>query len=334
MPAKDNILSLLAAQRGAWVSGESMGRDMKLSRAAIWKHVRKLRDEGHRIDSARKKGYRFEEAADLLSSAELSRALVATAIGRKIFSIPRTESTNKIAKELAADGAPDGTIVVAEEQTAGRGRRGRFWFSPVRLGIYCSFLLRPTLTPAQAPQLTLLAAVALAEAITDVTQLNVTIKWPNDIEADGRKIAGILTEISTGMDLIDYVVVGTGINVNIPRDAFPQEISERASSLLAETRRTYSRTSILQAYVERFDRNYRLLGVAGFAPILARWKELSSIIGKRVLIDAVSSTVEGTVKDIGADGVLLLEDAAGAMHRVFSGDISFLSGGEMINGAY
>ncbi|MBP1721291.1 MAG: biotin--acetyl-CoA-carboxylase ligase, partial [Deltaproteobacteria bacterium] len=238
--------------------------------------------------------------------------------------LTETDSTNSRAKELAGRGTPEGTIVLAERQTLGRGRRGRSWFSPAGAGLYLSLVLRPEVSPAEAPKLTLMTAVAVCDVLVPYLPSAPRVKWPNDILVSGRKIAGILTEISTEPDAIDYVVVGLGINVNVPARQFPKEIRERATSILVETGKTHSRTAILRSFLEHFEGTYALFREGRFPLILDRWKAYAGATGRYVRVEQVGRVLSGEIQDVDEDGFLLLRDEKGHLHRIVSGDVTYL----------
>jgi len=320
---KDLILSYLKENRGSWVSGEFLSNKMAVSRAAVWKHVRKLKEEGYLIDSSPKKGYSLSRDPDLLLPNEIRDGLSTRIFGQKdIHYFQETESTNLRAKDLAEAGAPEGTVVIAERQTAGRGRRGRTWFSSPGNGIYATLVLRPAMPPMGAPRITLVTAVAIAEALLSQVDIGVRIKWPNDILVKGKKLAGILTEISTEMDAINYIIVGLGLNVNTPIENFPEEIKDRATSIYAETGERFSRIKLFRACLEQFEKYYELFKADGFPSIMERWKQLSGIVGQKIVVDVIGQEYLGKVVDIDADGVLILKDDQGRVHRIFSGDVT------------
>jgi BirA family biotin operon repressor/biotin-[acetyl-CoA-carboxylase] ligase len=213
-------------------------------------------------------------------------------------------------------------LIVAESQTRGRGRRGRSWFSPPGEGITTSIILRPPISPNEAPKLTLMASVAVAETLLSMTSLNVNIKWPNDILVNGRKIAGILTEISTEMDRIDYVVIGVGVNVNTPHENLPPAIRNTATSVLMETGKPFPRIVLLRAYLEWLEIYYETFTTKGFDPVMKRWKHLSDIIGRRIRVDLIDRVRIGEVMDADKDGFLILRDDEGTLERIISGDVT------------
>lgn len=321
---RHHLLVSLKEAHGNWVSGEELSRKLGVTRTAIWKHACSLRSEGYVIDSSTRKGYLLRETLDRLLPAEIEASLRSARLGRRIVFEKEVDSTNRMARDLAIAGAAEGTIVVAESQTAGRGRKGRGWFSPPGVGIYLSLVLRPRFQPAEAPKTTLLAGVALAEALLPVVPNRVTIKWPNDVLARGRKVAGILVEAATEIDAIDYLIVGVGLNVNTPLGLFPAEMKDRATSLAAEIGRPVPRAEILGAFLERFERYYDLTGREGFAPVIRRWRELSDMAGRPVRVHSFNGFLEGTIAGIDDDGVLLLIGSDGTVERVIAGDVEYL----------
>lgn len=320
---KQKLLHCLKENLGQWISGEQISNQLGISRTAIWKHINSLKNDGHEIDSAPKKGYCLIRAADLLDPDEIRSLLPTRIMGQPAITVfGETDSTNLQAKAMAAQGAAEGTVVVADTQTRGRGRRGRTWFSPPGQSIYASIILRPPMAPAQAPQITLMTAVALARTLIETAGLEATIKWPNDILIHGRKIAGILTEISTEMDQVDYVVVGLGINVHTPQEAMPDEIAQIATSVSIENGTSVTRTELLCALLQQFETCYRQLVRDGFIPIMDQWRRMTDIIGQRVYVDVLNTRHTGVVHAVDDDGVLILKDDKGPMRRIFSGDVT------------
>lgn len=322
MTTREKLLNALKSQAGNYVSGGDLSRDLGISRSAVSKHVAALKNTGYHIESSPGKGHVLCDPPDLLLPGEIRHGLETRVFGRSLIDyhdlIP---STNDRAKTLAAEGADEGTLVVAEEQNAGRGRKGRSWLASKGEGILMSVILRPTMSPSEASRITLMTAVALAETLLEVTGLPVLIKWPNDILIRGKKLAGILTEMSMEMDLVDYVVVGLGLNVNTPANRFPRDIARIASSLHAETGKTWSRAGLVRRFLFWFEHYYDKITGQGFSAVMRRWKELSDIIGRRVTVAMVDEKKNGRVRDVDDDGVLILEDEAGQIHRIMSGDV-------------
>jgi BirA family transcriptional regulator, biotin operon repressor / biotin---[acetyl-CoA-carboxylase] ligase len=322
---RDKLLLCLKENRGNWISGEWLSQQLAVSRAAINKHVGHLRKLGYCIDTSTKKGYSLGDSGDLVLPDEIREGLDNSVFGAKdIVYLAETDSTNTRAKDLAARGAPEGTIVIAEKQTQGRGRKGRGWFSPESGGIYLSLILRPAMTPSEAARITLMTGVAAAEALLSLTKLEARIKWPNDILLNGKKIAGILTEVSTEMDKVDHVVVGVGMNVNITAADLATEIKDTATSILIETGEPLPRVRLIRTFLKSFEGYYRIIQDKGFEPIRQRWKELSDIIGRWVQVEMIGRTLTGRVADIDLDGLLVVIDEYGANHRIISGDVTLL----------
>lgn len=323
MITKDQLLSYLKKERRTWVSGESLSRELSVSRAAIWKHIRKLREEGYVIESSTNKGYLLSKDSHLLLPNEIKEDLETKTFGKKgIEYFKEIDSTNIKAKDLAEGGAPEGTVIIAEKQVMGRGRKGRTWLSPEGDGIYASLILRPAMAPSGAPKITLMTAVAVAEALLSLVQIKITIKWPNDIMVRGKKLAGILTEIATDMDAVNYIIVGLGLNVNTPLQNLSEELKDRATSIYIETGEPLSRTRLVRAYLEYFEKYYEMFKANNFTPIMNRWKQLSNIIGQKITVDVIGRKHVGEVTDIDDEGVLILKDDEGGYQRIFSGDIT------------
>ncbi len=324
MSKKDELLKSLRESHGAWTSGESLASDLMVSRSAVWKHIKALQEEGYKIESSTKRGYLLRNLPDRLLPAEILQGLKTVCFGRgKIEYYTETDSTNVRARALAQEGAPEGTVVVAETQTRGRGRRGRTWFSPPGCGIHVSVILRPRVQPHEAPQLTLMTAVAMAETLLDQVDLPFAIKWPNDILINGKKISGILTEMALEMDRVDYVVVGLGLNVNTPEEAMAEEIRDIATSLRMLTGKTFSRVDILRGFLEKLEYYYALFQDRQFERIRDRWKELSGIVGKQVKIEGLDRAYEGEVVDLDRDGFLILRKPDGICERIVAGDVLY-----------
>lgn len=322
MTTKDNLLLYLKKNKNRWISGEYLSQELLVSRAAVNKHIRKLRDHGYQISSSTKKGYCFYGVEDIFIAAEIQEDLDTRIFGKQeIIYFDEVDSTNAQARLMAAQGAPEGTLVLAEKQISGKGRKGRTWFSPPGYGIYASLILRPAMPPSDVPGITLITAIAAAESLSALTNLPVKIKWPNDILVNKNKLAGILTEISTEMDAVDYIIVGIGLNVNTPSEAFPEHVKSIATSVFAESGRTLSRVNVLKAFLRQYEACYIQFKQEGFAGLRRRWKNMTDIIGKNVRIEKIDTTLAGKVVDVDNDGILVLRDDTGRMHRIFSGDV-------------
>ncbi len=323
MTTKTKLLNQLKDHTHQWVSGEELSRRLGISRTAVWKQVKNLKTDGHHILSAPKKGYRLVKMADVIIADELAATLTTNVMGRPAVRIlGETDSTNLQAKVMAAEGVAEGSLVVADTQTHGRGRRGRTWHSPSGRNIYASIILRPRLSPSQAPQITLMTAVALTKMLRESTALDAKIKWPNDVMIDDKKIAGILTEISADMDAVDYVVVGFGINVNTRQSEMAEEIAPIATSIFLEKGVETSRTNLLCNLLKHFETTYDLLNNQGFGPVMEQWRSMTDIIGRRVYVDVMDSRYTGKVETVNDDGVLVLREDEGGTRHIFSGDVT------------
>ena len=318
---RSGILSMLRDNMGQFVSGEELGRRFSVSRAAIGKQIQKLRLEGYDIESAASQGHRLRQLPDLLRPEELCPRLTTTLLGNEVHYFASLASTNDEAKKLAAAGCPDGTLVITEEQTGGRGRLSRGWFSPATKGIWFSVVLRPPFLPQDAPKCTLMAAVAINRAIRKLSGIACGIKWPNDILVDGRKLVGILTEMSAEMDAINYIVIGAGINVNLAAADFPPELRTLASSLLLAAGEKISRLDLFVLVLAELEALYAAVRDQGFSPVLAAWRQESITLGKPVQVIGLDKTFVGTAVDIDDDGALLVSTPEG-LERVVAGDVS------------
>jgi len=265
--------------------------------------------------------FTYDGAGSALSLNELRQGLDVKRLGSHFNYFAEIDSTNRYARQLAANGAREGEIVIAEEQTQGRGRLGRRWQSPPFANIYFSVILRPRLVPADAPQITLMAAVAVAEAVDSFITQSATIKWPNDILVGGKKLAGILTEATCDPKRVDYVILGIGVNVNYRLAAMPDEIRARATSVAELTGKSVSRESFLRRLIHDLDRCYGELEESGFALLAPRWEAHFGLRGKRVRVELLDQIVAGRAIGIDRDGALLVEDEQGAVKRVIAGDV-------------
>ena len=317
-----SILDILRDSGDTYVSGEEMAKIAGVSRSAIWKNIQELRARGYEIDSRARNGYRLVSTPDILLPEEISYGLHTDVIGKKIIFFERTDSTNIQAKRIAADGAPDGTIIVAEEQNSGRGRLERQFFSPPGKGIWFSMILRPEMRPSDATKFTLASAVAVAEAL-DSIGLKADIKWPNDVLYHGKKLVGILTEMSAEIDRINYIVIGTGINVNIQKAEFPEHLKDIATSIEVMNGGPVNRVYFFQKVLEAFDKIYETILREGFNPIIEKWKKYALARGQNVKVVEAGSgnTFYGTVKGLAKDASLIISTPDGE-RRVMAGDVS------------
>ncbi len=316
MSANDRIIQFLKEADG-YVSGEEMSETLKISRAAVWKYIDHLRKDGYDITAVPHLGYRLVSVPDKLLPYEIQFGLNTKIFGKNVVAFNTVGSTMDEAFRLGMEGAPEGTVVCAETQTQGRGRLGRVWSSPKAKGIYCSLILRPQLPPGQLSQLTLTAAVALAEALRDAAGIEPAIKWPNDILVGGKKLAGILTELRAETDQVKFVVVGMGINVNTSAS----QLVDGASSLRIETGRIFNRVVVLQHILRSFETWYAVLGRGRFDLVIKAWKARSATLKKRVRVTGPGGMVEGLAVDLDTDGALLVRQDSGVIVKQTAGDL-------------
>lgn len=325
MSLRDQVLSALKENLAVWISGETLSEALQVSRTTVWKQIKILETEGYEIDSSPKKGYRLNAPPDILSPDEVQPGLKSNIFGRcHYFYYQETDSTNNRARALASEGYPEGTVVVAEKQTAGRGRRGRSWYSPDNQGIYVSMILRPVLPLKEISRISLLTAVAVAETLQTELNLPARIKWPNDILINNRKICGILSEVVTDSDGIEYIVIGIGININNQLQEFPGDLRTAATSVRTESQCPCSRIKILQELLASFEKHYLNLLKDHFTETLEKGRSLSLAIGQKLRLDTINGFIEGQAIDIDDNGFLLLRDQSGIIHTVMSGEITVL----------
>ena len=304
-----------------FLSGQHLADLIGCSRTAVWKHIEELRKEGFELDAVRNKGYRILKTPEKITADEIRFGLTTKFMGRNIHYEESVESTQKIAHRFASEDAPEGTVIIAEEQLSGRGRMARKWHSPKYTGIWMSMILRPNIPLSKAPQLTLLTAVAIVQAFEEMTDLIPEIKWPNDILINGKKVTGILTELQAEADRIHSIIIGVGINVNQKKDDFPLELQEIASSLYIEKKETVSRAELIRSIFMHFEKLYTLYLQKGFLPIKLLWEGYACSIGKYIKARTLTNTIEGKAIGITDDGVLKLEDQSGCIHHIYSADI-------------
>jgi BirA family biotin operon repressor/biotin-[acetyl-CoA-carboxylase] ligase len=316
------ILQLLREDPSGFLSGEEISRRLGVTRTSIWKGVRRLREMGYGIEASTRSGYRLVRSPDLLAPFEI-RPLHTKWMGRTIHYFDTVDSTNSKAYQLAFEGAEEGEVVIAESQGKGRGRLGRDWFSPPFVNLYLSVILRPKSPPHQISLITLMAAVAAADAIQKYTGLDPRIKWPNDLLLRGRKVAGLLNEIHSEIDRVHFVILGIGINLNADEKTFPKEIRARATSLKTEMGRIVSRKDFLRGLLQELERWYEILEEHGGVPVLRAWRERARIKGKRVKVTSFGQTLTGLAMDIDSDGALILKLKNGEQKRILAGDVEY-----------
>lgn len=316
---KAEILAALRETDG-YVSGQELCGRFGVSRTAVWKAINQLKKEGYEIEAVQNRGYHIVSAPDILSKNELRSIRRTHWVGERICYYDVTDSTNIRANRLAEEGAPHGTLVVADAQDAGRGRRGRVWDSAGGTSIYMTLLLKPDIDSANASMLTLVAAMAVADGIHRVTGLEARIKWPNDIVLNGKKVCGILTEMSAQMDYVNHIVIGIGINVH--NDAFPEEIAPTATSLFLESGKHYNRAELIEAVWEAFEGYYEIyLATQNLIALRNAYDALLVNKGQRVRVLDPREPYEGVAQGITERGELIV-DTWKSRKLVSSGEVS------------
>lgn len=320
---KNKILKILVAQKDYYRSGEEISLALGVTRTTVWKYVKLLRSEGFEIESISNKGYRLNFIPDKLEPVLIEHELQTSCIGRKTQYFASITSTNAIARELMVQDPAHGTLIIAEEQTQGKGRLGRSWISPFGTGIWMSIILTSDLKPSDAPKMTMIMAIAIVKAIEAETQIKVKIKWPNDIILDKRKLCGILTEMQADMDRIYWIIIGIGINVNQRADQFPDEISKIATSLYAHCGVKTSRIRLISRICNIFEALYEdFLFHQHLGSLLEEYKSLSITLGNQVEATSLAQNLVGRAENFDEDGALLIRTADGILHRIISGDVS------------
>ncbi|WP_432821686.1 biotin--[acetyl-CoA-carboxylase] ligase [Trichloromonas sp.] len=317
----EDILNLFREHPGDFVSGEEISQKLGVSRTAVWKKIRLLRDLGYSIDAVTSRGYRLAASPDALLIEELRSGLETRIVGRELVFFDETDSTNSRARELGDQGHPDGTVVIADRQTAGKGRLGRTWASPPGVNIYTSVLLRPPILPFDGPQLTFVSAVAVALAIRDVSGLSPRVKWPNDVLLGGKKVAGLLNEMNAETEGVRYIILGIGVNLNMEAAQFPADLRYPATSVALEKGETVSRLAFARTLYRHLDRLYLAYLDRGFAPIISAWEELCDLVGRPVEVDCQSRVIRGTVEGLDSDGALLVRTDDGVQEKIMAGDV-------------
>lgn len=311
-----SILEILST--GDYVSGEKISAELGVSRAAVWKKIAALKEQGWQIEAGGKRGYRLV-SGDSIAPALWTGALTTRSMGRgEVLYQPVMGSTNAEVKQLSLQGAPAGSLCLCEQQTAGKGRLGRRWESPAGVGLWQSVLLRPAIAPGDAPLITLVAAMAMAQAVRETTGLDIRIKWPNDLICQGKKLCGILLEAAGSMDQLESVIVGVGLNVK--KGAYPAELEGKAGCIADFTEPPLRRT-ILVHYLAALEQLMDSMEHQGFAAIMAAYRSMSCTLGSRVNVVG-SVNLLGVAEDIDSTGALLVRTDDGELHRVLSGDVS------------
>lgn len=316
-----SLLTLLAENATIVISGTRIAREIGVSRSTVWRWVERLRNLGVRVKGQLSSGYFLEQVPDILTPDILRQRLKGSLFGKRIHHFFKVDSTNRVALELAHAGEPEGTVVLAEEQTAGRGRAGRAWHSERAAGIYMTLLLRPPLSPAQAPLLTMLAGISAHAAIQSELKLSVDLKWPNDLVLGGKKLGGILTEMHAEPSAVKFVIVGIGINVN--QETFPGELAGIATSLRIACGRRQSRMEILSRLLREFESDYHRFLQDGPASVIQRFGAISSFAsGKNVRVTSGGASFGGTTEGLSPEGLLMVRRENGQIVTVIAGDVT------------
>ncbi len=320
MLKEDRVLELLRANKTFFISGEDISRKLKVSRAAVWKDIQHLRALGYEIHAEPHKGYRLVSVPDKMFADEISAGLSTAKFGRPIFSYEQLDSTNDAAFKLGKEGLKEGACVVAEYQKKGRGRLGRAWESPKGKNILLSVILRPLLSPAEVPKITLVAAVSVVKAARQMTGAMLGIKWPNDLLYQGKKVGGILTEMDAEADRVHFVIVGIGINVNSTHKELPPE----ATSLKEIAQHDISRLEFMRKLLLEMENDYLKFKCGKFNELAREWESLSLTSGRRVTADVLGRKVHGQALGIDKDGALWIRTDSGLQERILAGDIRLI----------
>lgn len=315
------LLTLLSENATIVISGTRIAREIGVSRTTVWRLVDQLRKLGVQVKGQRSTGYFLEKVPDILTPDLLRKRLKGSLFGKRVLHFFKTDSTNRVAMELGYAGEPEGTVVMAEAQTEGRGRAGRSWHSEKGTGLYFTMLLRPRLSPAQAPLLTMLAGISAHAAIAAQTGYVPELKWPNDLLLNGKKIGGILTEMHAEPSAVRFVIVGIGINVN--QEKFPAELSAIATSLRKESGKMTYRLELLVRLLGQFESDYNRFLHEGPGFVVERFRSVSPFAeGRRVRVETGVESYLGTTAGLSGEGLLVVKKDDGALATVIAGDVS------------
>ena len=318
---KEKILRMLKETEG-YVSGQEICELLGVSRTAVWKNINQLKEEGYEIEAVQNRGYILKQTADSLSEFEIKSEINGCEwFARDIYFYDEIGSTNDECKKLAEEGAKHGTLVVAEKQTKGKGRRGRSWESPKGTGIWMTLLLRPDIEPYNSSGLTLVTAMAINKAVQEITGLDAKIKWPNDIVVNGKKVTGILTEMSAQLEMINYIVIGIGINVNT--EEFSQDIAKMASSLKIESGKTIKRSSIIALFGKYFEQYYaKYIKTQDMSLLIDEYNKELINVDRQIKVLSKENSYTGIAKGINRHGELIVETENKELKNVVAGEVS------------
>ncbi len=326
---KDIILKKLKESKEDYISGEELSSILGVSRTAVWKCINELKKEGYVIDSSSKKGYKLCYVPDIINPWEIKEGLDTKIIGRSVHCFSEVDSTNNYAKMLAQKGCEDGTVILAERQTQGRGRLGRSWDSMDKKGIWMTVVLRPAVGLEDVQIITLAASVAVASALKKAMDIDAGIKWPNDIVLDGKKVCGILTEMSMEMERINFLILGIGMNFGHVESDFPEEIRDRATSLGLYLKGKkgldisgFRRSHLVRVILSELEEVYDKINKGKATAVIEEWKKYSVTLGKEVLIKYREEQYTGIAEDIDQNGRLIVKQDDGTIREVLSGEVS------------
>jgi BirA family biotin operon repressor/biotin-[acetyl-CoA-carboxylase] ligase len=304
-------------ERNEYTSGDQLAGRLGISRQALWKHIQELKSQGYDIEAIPHLGYRLKSSPDRLFPSEITSNLKTKFVGQKVYYFDKVSSTMDLAMQLGIKNAAEGTLILAEQQTKGKGRLGRPWQSPKYKGIYMSLLLRPKILPSLSPVLTLMAAVSVVQAVKETCGLDAQIKWPNDVLVAQKKLAGILTELKGEMDAVCFIIIGIGLNVNNDKKSLPQG----ATSLRLELKQEIDRVFFLKELLRKLENNYLEFREHGPEQILQSWRNYSLTLGRRVKVIFQKRELIGQAVDIESDGGLIVRRDSGLAEKIMSGDI-------------
>lgn len=320
---KNAVLDELKKNKGKYISGEELSKKIGVSRTSVWKYINKLKEEGYIIKSSTNKGYKLIESPDALYPNEIKGLMDTKLIGREIIFLESVDSTNNYAKKIGEEEFQEGTLIIAEEQTAGRGRLGREWISPKSKGIWMTIMLKPDIKPEQATQITLIAAFAVVKAIKKICNIDVMIKWPNDVVIKGKKLCGILTEMGAEIDRINYLIVGIGINANTDKMDFVNSGLDIATSLKIQKGESIDRKLLISDVIKNFEELYiDFIEKGSIEHIIKDYKKVSATLGKEIKILTKGEERLGVALDINNYGHLIVKMDDGKIKEISSGEVS------------
>lgn len=319
---KREIIEILKDNQSKFISGQIISEKLSISRAAVWKYINQIKEEGYVVESVSRRGYKLVFVPDVPTYEEIKDNLHTKYIGRKLLYFKTIDSTNIKAKELASLGESEGTVIISEEQSMGRGRLGREWASPKYKGIWMSLILKPDIEPYYASKITLVAAAATAKTLINMG-LKIKIKWPNDLVINKKKVCGILTEMSGELNKVNYIIVGIGMNVNIDEEEFPNELRNTATSLKSEFLKTFSRKEIVAEIFNNFEVLYEEFKNEGnIKSSIDICRENSVLLGEEVKIISQNVVKKAKALDINNDGELVVQYDDGKIGNIVSGEVS------------